>query len=262
MVGLITSEFSLVSRALSQPSPDNVEREQRVSRYGGTYIYNVVPTKHILADEGSYFVASNNQSALTGTTNTAFSATNPTISIFNSDSLGNPSSKRIYLDYVYLINGGTAFTNATSNTGTFCAVTIDSQDGATGGTLLTPNCTNMDVGNKSLATVRVGALTVPTASANARTIVGQRLVRCPVSATALTLANLDQFLFNFGGVDIAMALPNQASPTVEASVVGRTINLPPVVIGPGQSAWVYVFSVAGGAVAAGNFVPEIGWWER
>jgi hypothetical protein len=219
--------------------------------------------QHALSDEGSYFVANNGQTAITGQTNTAFTATAPTVSIYNSDSGGNSSSKRIYLDYLYLINGGTAFSNATSNTGTFCAVVTDTQDGVTGGTLLTPANTNTDLSQRaSVAVIRVGALTAPTASANSRTIVGQRLVRLPVSATALTLANVDQFYFNFGGVEANLVLPNAASATLEANAVGRIIPLPAISIGPGHSAWIYVFSVSGGAVTAGNFIPELAWWER
>lgn len=264
MPGLQTqsSMFGAVARALPLPTVDGVEGELRTSRYRDLLVNNLIPTKAGLTGEGSYFVTNNGQTAITGQTDTAFTATHPTIAIYNSDTASNPAAKRLCLDFIYLLNGGTAFSNATSNTGTFCAVTIDAQDGVTGGTLLTPNNANMDSGTKSLAVIRAGALVAPAVTAAARTIVGQRLVRCPVSATALTLANLDQFLFNFGGVDISMALPNGASATLEANVVGRTINLPPIEIGPGHSAWIYVFSVAGGAVTAGNFLPEIGHWER
>jgi hypothetical protein len=263
MTGLITSSFGLVGRALPQPTTDNVEREVRISRYGDCYAYNVVPTKHVLDDEGSYFIANNGQTAISGQTQITFTATAPTISIFNSDSAGNPSSKRIYLDYNYLVAGGTAFTSGgTGNVATFVAVTLDSQDGVTGGTLLSPVCANMDTGTKSVAIVRFGALAAPAVTANARTIVGQRLVRCPVTTATLSLANVDQYLFNFGGVDFSMALPNAASATLEANAVGRTVNLPPVVIGPGQSVWVYVFTSTSVSVTPGNYFPEIGWWER
>ena len=254
----------LVARALPQAAADGPESERTVrgGRYGELSMLSMVRKAHLLAEEGTYFTANNGTTGITGQTDTAFTAIHPTISIYNSDSPGNSQAKRISLDYIHLLSG-TAFTNATSNTGTFAAVVTDSQDGVTGGTLLTNNCVNQDVPkSSSVAIIRVGALVAPTASASSRTIVGQRLVRAPVSATALTLANLDMFHLNFGGVEPNMALPNAASATLEANVVGRIIPLPPVVIGPGQSAWIYVFSVSGGAVTAGTFLPELGWWER
>jgi len=257
----------LVQRALPYALTDGPEAERflRLSRYGDIYIHSLIRKQHLLADEGSYFVTNNSSTAITGQTNTAFTAVNPTVSIFNRGSPTDSQAKRIYLDYIYLLNGGTAFTNATSNTGTFCAVLLDSQDGVTGGTALSPLSVNQDISPaNSIASIRVGALTAPTGTAALRTIVGQRLVRAPVSATALTLANLDFFYFNFGSVEptATMVPATSSTATLEVLPVMRHINLPPIVIGPGQSIWFYIFSVAAGAVTAGNFLPEIGWWER
>jgi len=265
-MSLETIMQGIVSRFLPQPQADNQDDILRLSRYKDAYILPVVRKNHALADEGSYFVTNNAQTAIAGDTSVAFTATKPTIWIFNSDSPGNQSAKRIHLDYIYLLSGGTAYSNATSNTGFFCAVVIDNPSAATtGGSDLTPNivCPNIDVSKKaSIATVRYGALTAPAATQNARTIVGQRLLRAPVSGTAITLANVDQFMLNFGGVEPNLALPNAASATVEANAVGRMLHLPPVVIGPGQSAFIYLFMVANSAGVGGTMYPEIAWWER
>lgn len=259
-------EKGLVARMLPVPNLDsqNVDVPWRVGRYNEGYVLSLIRKHHLLADEGSYFVFNNAQSGITGQTNTSYTATAPTISIYNGDIQGNVQSRRVYLDYIHLLNGSTAFSNATSNTGTFLTVVLDTQDGVTGGTLLSPANPNQDAtaAPACKAIVRVGALTAPALTAAAQTIIGQRLIRLPVSSTALTLANVDQFHFNFGGVEAGMALPNQASATLEAYAVGRVLNLPPVVIGPGQSAFIYVVSIAGGAVTAGNFLPEIGLFMR
>jgi hypothetical protein len=252
-----------VQRSLPTPDVDNTEADARWSRFGGLYMVPHIRTQHILADEGSYYVANNNsQTAITGQTDQLFNALKPTVSIFNKDKAGG-TGKRLFLDYLYLVAGGTAFTNATSNTGTFLAIVIDDTDrgiGSTGSPLTTFN-PNQDSGVTSQALVRCGALTANAASQNARLIVPQRLLRLPVSATALTLANVDEFYLNFGGVEVPAASPVQASATLEATKVSRTIALPPVIVGPQQSCLIYVFSVAGGAVTAGNFLPELGWAE-
>lgn len=255
-----------ISRALPQADTDNDPGVVRLWRYGEVATVGIIRKQHALADEGSYFITNNAQTAITGQTSTAFTATAPTLMVVNTDSANNSNNKRIHLDYAYLINGGTAFSNATSNTGTFIAVVVDSvQRYTSGGTNLSANIVspNADAASRaSIAAVYCGAIVASAAAATARTVVGQRLLRAPVSATVLTLANLDQFKFNFGGVEAAPANSVQASATLEATMVDKTIALPPIVIGPGQCALIYVFSVAGGAVTAGNFVPELGWWER
>src|SRR4051812_26565418 len=192
----------LASRGLPQPVPDTQEQEMRFDRYGGISTAPVVRKHHTLADEGSYFVANNLQTAITGQTSTSYDATKPSALLINTDSGSNPSAKRIYLDYIMLLNGGTAYSNASSNTAIFWGLAMDSGNRySSGGTQLTVNNPNNDVAQAaSIAKAYAGAL-VTTSAIALRTILGQRLMRAPVSATALTLANLDQFFFNFGGVE-------------------------------------------------------------
>ena len=54
-----TSEFGLVGRGLPQPLADGLEGEVRLSRYRDAMVANLMATKHMLADEGSYFVSTN-----------------------------------------------------------------------------------------------------------------------------------------------------------------------------------------------------------
>jgi len=251
-------------RMLPIPSPETVEQALRLSRYGELHTIGALRKQHALADEGSYFTTHNNQTAITGPAGSAFSATAAMLLIFNGDSASSLTAKRLYLDYVALLNGGTAMSNSTSNTGTFWALAIDSGNRySSGGTNLTANIvnTNRDVSVSSNASVYFGAVTATAANA-ARVLVGQRLFREPVSATALSLANMDDWLFNFGGVEGGPAHPAGSSGTVQANIAHKTFNCPPLVIGPQQSLVLYMWLTANSGQTAGTFFPELGWWER
>lgn len=268
-MGLESLLRGVVSR--SQPSPvgESQRSTARLGRYGELYVSALGRKQHLLADEGFYFVANNAQTAITGQTDTAFTATHPTLMVVNTDSPGNPTAKRIYLDYAYFLNGGTAFTNATSNTGVFGAVVLDTAARYTsGGTEISSLIVGANIdgpARSSIAKVYCGAIVASASGSTARMVVGQRLLRMPVSATALSLANVDEFFMNFGGVESSVPpaqATSAASATLEANKVARALSLPPLVIGPGQSVLIYLFAVAGGAVTAGNLLPEVAWWER
>lgn len=252
----------LAARLLPQANPDsqNIDIAGRGGRYGEVGMLSFVRKAHVLADEGSYGILNSVQTAVTGQTTTAFDATKPSLLLFNSDAVGG---KRLYLDYIHLINGGTAYSNATSNTAMLWSVAVDTGNrlSSAGTTLTQANPNNDLAATVQPVTGTAGAIVTTTATA-LKTIVGQRLMRAPVSATALTLANVDEFHFNFGGVEAAFASPIQASATLEATMVNKTFAGPPVVIGPQQSLLFNIACVAGGAVTAGNFVYEVGFWMR
>lgn len=256
---------AIISRVLPQANPDsaNVDDSLRGARYGELYTFPISRKQHNLADEGSYFTANNLQTAITGQSSTAYDATKPSLLLVNTDSLANQAAKRIYLDYIMLLNGGTAYSNATSNTGIMWGASMDQGNRySSGGTQLTTNNPNNDVAKASSVALAYAGAIVTTTAQSLRTIVGQRLMRAPVSATALTLANLDQFFFNFGGVEGHPANVPQASATLEATVVSKSFNGPPLIIGPNQSLLFNINCIAGGAVTPGNLIYEVGWWER
>src|SRR5438876_7865380 len=98
------------SRSLPQPTPDTQDVDGRFGRYGDQYTIGLIPNYYALADEGSYFVATNPTigTGITFSVNTATTAaladTLPGLVIQNSDA--TPSStigKRICLDYIKLI---------------------------------------------------------------------------------------------------------------------------------------------------------------
>src|SRR6266853_934272 len=171
----------LVSRALPSLNPDGANNDValRLDPYGGAYTQPLVRKTHNLADEGSYFVTNNAQTAIVPTYATAFSATTPFITIYNNSTL------RAYLDYLALVNV-VAGTCSTAIGYTALAIAVDTGNRySSGGTNLTANIVNCGasaIGNPGL-TIFCGAITA-TAAVAARNIVGVRNIRPGVS-TAL-----------------------------------------------------------------------------
>jgi len=77
----------------------------RGGRYGEQYVLPLIPTKHLLADEGSTSSPTNPTpgTALAYNIQAAFSDTVPLFYVQNNDSKANPFGKRLYLDYIKLI---------------------------------------------------------------------------------------------------------------------------------------------------------------
>jgi len=170
-----TQEIGFVSRALPAPQSDGSEREQRLGRYGGVYTYNIVPSKHVLADEGSYFVTTTTTpgTAFAYNVQASFSDTVPLIYIFNKTLPADSANKRIYLDYIKLI----VTVIAASGVQAFYAVKTDAVArslSTNNTTALTPVSPNADVGGSSIATVNAQssgtASAIAAASANARVV--------------------------------------------------------------------------------------------
>jgi len=255
----------ITGRQLPAPTIDGQESETKArgGRYGELYNQPLVRKTHNLADEGSYFTMNNAQTAITGQAISALDLTKPSIVIFNSDSVGNPLAKRIYLDYIALSAGATAYSNGVSNTITYAHIATDNVNRySSSGTALTVNNPNQDGPIRaSVALGYAGAIVTTTASA-LRHLSGYRIFRLPVSATALSLANVDRWMCNFGGVEPVVDQQTQLSATLEATAVARNLCFAPVIIGPGQSFLFYITSIANSAPVGGTLNYEIGYWER
>lgn len=246
----------LVARVLPTTNPDssNTDVALRVGRYGEMAVLPYVRKQHLLADEGSYFVANNNQSGATEANNTSFSPTQPFVLIQNTDIVGG---KRIYLDYIVLnttVAGGATSGLAVIN----AAVVIDGVlRYSSNGVLLTPNSPNMDLTVGSIALVACGTISATGASPRVRTICGLRTLR-PTATGAQADVVGEMKLLNFGSVEGATGSVTLAN----ANVLPQAF--PPIIIGPGQSAMLYVWqagtSVSGNVPAA--YSVEVGWWER
>jgi hypothetical protein len=265
-MGIASSIFGLVSRALPQPTSDNVEGEWRLGRYRDGMVINLVPTKHGLADEGSYFTTNNAQTGIIGPNSpTAFSDINPSVImvIANADSPGNAASKRICIDQFTLLCTA-AGAAASGLTFLNFGWTTDNGDRYTsGGTDITPNIVNinMDVAPRSsIAKVRFGAITPTAATGSRRTVVGQRMFRPLNTATAMLVAQ-DFFLMTFGAVEPNFG-PQTDLSTAKTSAGTWAFPLPPIEIGPGESALLHTWSPGAALTTGVTFLPELYWFER
>src|ERR1700687_302848 len=137
----------IASRAKPQAQPDGAKDGVpfRTGRYQEEMNLAMVPKSHLLADEGSYFVASN-PTAGTGVASAIAPTlapligsqdTKPFFCYQNTDGIGG---KRTYFDYIRF------------------------RDTATGGSAITPVSCSMDDGGKSVGTMSAGAVTVATTS--------------------------------------------------------------------------------------------------
>jgi hypothetical protein len=244
----------LVQRVLpSAPNADSQNNDVAVRQwsYGELATQPMIRKSHALADEGSYFIANNVQTAQNRPIGTSFSAIVPWFIIQNQS-----QSNRLYLDYL-AITAVTATTAASAAVATFLAIVIDSTlRFSANGTALTPVNPNMASVNASGAAIWSNggsALAATAASAAARTLVGQRILRPAASATALSVVG-DFHLLTFGGVEGAAG---QTAAT--ASIMPQ--NLPPVIVGPGMSAVIYTW-LSATTPAAGTDIGEIGFFVR
>lgn len=244
----------VIARALGTVQSDspNADAPVRLLSYGEVAVQPVVRKAHLLADEGSYYVTNNAQSGIATTYGTSIAATSPFILVQNQ------TLNRLYLDYITL-TAQTAGACTTAVGYIAAGIVIDNIIRyVSGGTNLTPNLVspNMAAGAPGGVQVYCGAIVAAAASAAARTLVGIRNIRPGVSSTIINVAG-DVHLLNFGGVEGAM----------NGNIVIANPNLiptplPPVVIGPGHSALIYLWYPLLTAPSAATFVPEIGLWVR
>lgn len=245
------------SRALPQAvGADTNPVNQRADRFGDTYVNSRVPTRHIIADEGAYFSATNptiGTGIQLAANVTSFSDTNGIFVLQNTDGVGG---KRCYLDYVRLWVSGTA---PTATTNMFFMVRTDTINRvpttAANRTLLTANNGNMDSGTAAVTNAfsfaNAGAMTVPASSSSSR-VAARSMI-----ATSLGITG-DQYTVQFGTVD------QQGGTSLTAvratACANLNVHAQPVIIGPGQSAVVHMWWLTAATTAA-TFEFDIGWWE-
>lgn len=239
--------LGVVNRSLPGASTDNQQATVRLSRFNETVVQAALGAKLTpLADEGSYFTATNATlgTALTGTAApTAFSATVALMSLYNSAATGG---KSIYLDWL-LLSPKAAGTNGTNFSFAMSGDRINRY--SSGGTAITPVNPNMSSDATSLATLHVGAITAAAAGTSVRRL-AHGILRTVIKVIG------DQYLFTFGGSQPALAgIPLEG--TTQAAL---HVPCPPVVLGPGHS-WLFHEIAAAQSVAA-TWEFSMGWWER
>ncbi|PWT71920.1 MAG: hypothetical protein C5B60_10325, partial [Chloroflexi bacterium] len=102
-----------------------------------------------------------------------------------------------------------------------------------------------------------GAITATAPSPLVRTVCGLRSIRPGVSTTVLNVVG-DQYMLNFGGVEGNVASGGGAA----ANPFSTMQSLPPVILGQGHSALIYIWFPVMSAPSAATFAPEIGFWVR
>jgi hypothetical protein len=219
-----------------------------MSRRGELIVQDLGKPRMSLANEGSYFVATNPTpgTGIAGIAATgAFSDAESTLLVRNDASVG--SGKRVFLDYLK-VTVTAAGANGTDHR--FVSKLDKATDRYTsGGSSITPVNPNIDDTNTASATVRFGALVTTAASSNAR-LVGGGLIR-----NVITVAG-DQYTFDFGGSPASAAAHAIAGTAIAQIVIPHA----PVVIGPEQT---FVLSLHGTAQSgASSYEFELGFWER
>lgn len=266
MPGPITFIKGLVSRELPSPTADGFEAVPRLGRYRDMKVESGWPGKQLLCDEGAYMVAG----MLPGATAlqigiiATYVATSCPIVLYNSDV--GPNGKRIYLDYVRF-RIATAGTNGTDLK---YAVVLDNINRipttlalvsapANLTAYLSPTfCTNMGAPNKAaglpyfaISTAAGTPPTVPAAGPNARTIIGEGSLRSQIVVVK------DEYTLVFG--DGSFQSGTGPALTTAAKIMQGN---PPVVIGPGQTMLLNLWSTANDTAGNALDALDMGWIEK
>lgn len=237
------------NRELPGAQVNNILQPFRTSRYMEMYGQLMGGSKlTALADEGTYFTATNATlgTAITGTAApTAFAATVALMSLYNT-AVAGAGAKSIYLDWIQL-EVRAAGTNGTSFQ---YAMSIDAGNRFTsGGTAITPANANTNSTNATGATLNVGALVSTAASAG---------VRRPKAGMVRSVIKVigDVYLFTFGQSNASMA-GMVLEGTAQAAI---PVHCPPVALGPNST---FLFhEVAPSQSVAATYEFSMGWWER
>ena len=237
---------------------DGSDIRARLSRYGELGVPAVVSTKQGLVDEGSYYVCTNPVPSTVlaygnAGSQASFSDTVPFLQIVNFGNFGDSSAKRVFPDYLKVIQiGGTA---PASTTSVQLAAVLDNQVRlSTSGTpaVHTPYNTNQDLGAaKSGAQVIVytGAVAaIPVRSGSARLVGRAQLKGGP------TLV-LDEYSVTFGINDA------QGAGGYLTTVAAYSARMPPIALGPNSSLTFHLW-MPGAAPNAFSYEYELGYWVR
>lgn len=246
----MTAPTIVVRHAKPSVTAEGSEASQRGSKYGDLTVQPLINKNHLLADEGSYFVATNP----TPGTGIAF-AVNASVSetagyflaVINGSSQGDPSAKSIYLDYLRLIP---TVAPASGTSGRFFWKSDVAAKYTSGGSTLTPVNPNSGNGNTSVASVKAGALTTAAASGVAR------LLSHGVLRGAIPVVN-DEYVFDFGGAEVA----GGSMITSGTNVQRMGIPVPPIVVGPGMMVGLQLWFPSNSATGLSAEL-ELGFWER
>lgn len=238
--------YGITRRAQPTKTADASQQQVRVGGYGDIYAFQMGDDHVALADEGSYFTATNPTAgtAITHATTGAFSATAALFCLSNGDSEGG---KRIYLDYVNLLVVGTPTTASSAE----LLITIDNTNRfSSGGSTITPKNVNMDSSTATIATLNFGAVVLTAASGSVRQIHRAKLK----TQAAPCLVAGDVISTSFGG-DV---MNTGAAAGSTAQILAQRLG--PCIIGGGDSINFHVWYPS--VTVAPTFELSMAWWER
>ncbi len=227
---------------------------------GASKVGNIWSTNYGLADEGSFYVATNPTvgTAIAMTTSVVddaatASATHaqnvPYLYVQNPGGIGSTNAPSLYVQYIKLFSrvGDQAWTSATQ---ALFSVRTDSTGDrrTTRGTTLSKFGANTNLGNNSVADWTAGANVTSLPSAASGRINTHGLIQSTIPLAGST------WIFTFGDV----SMPTNFG---YASVINSlTIPCPPLVIAPGWSMQLDLWATA--LAAAPTFEVEVGYAER
>lgn len=241
--------YGVTNRALPGIVQDNTLGVARLGRYGEVMHQTIASGKqHPLADEGSYWVATNPtiDTGIAGVTASQTAAdTTPTLFIRN-----NSTTQNLYLDYIKL----QVTAAGTNGTDFRYAVKIDKGVSryTSGGSTITPVNPNTNIGTATApsATVKFGALTCAAATSD------MRIISSGVLRTGVIKVIGDTYLFTCGGAMSATGVTGVAG-TAVAQVV---VSLPPIVLGPSDQLFLNEYATSQTVGASYTF--DLGFWMR
>jgi hypothetical protein len=243
---------AFASRLLPAPAADGTVVNLRASRYGDISAQAIITKKHVLADEGTYFVSTNPTpgTAIAGPIISAFSATGPWFIFQNNNPVGGP---RAYLDYLKIIvsiaaaSGSTFYMSAIRDQ-ISRALTSDNT------TTATPVNVNGDSGVQSKCIFKYCATTINVAAA----ATPQAAVVARASMGGLTIPG-DEIVMDFGATDPS---PYPGLTAVQAVAGGRKVSIcPPVIVAPQQQVLFNMWEVGNSGTGL-SYEFELGHWER
>jgi hypothetical protein len=246
---------ALVQRLLPAPSTASgpeADKALRCGPYGDLKVESIWPTEHLQADEGAYMVAcmAPGQAVINTGIAAAYNAVAPTLVLFNNAPLGGPNlypkyfrmgvsvipSSAANVQFSLVVDPANRQPAAAYVTNT--AGTVGPGTGAANkGYRSQISCVNMNVNPQingiaylpNGTTSDAAGITVPSASAGARIIVGNGMLKysAPIA--------LDQYTIQFGGTD--------RGGTIQAAAALCKIveHAPPVVVGPQQTMLLYLW---------------------
>lgn len=247
----LVSLYGAASRARPSKYSDQATAPVRLTNRGDLVVQSLSGTKmHALAQEGSYFVATN-PTVATGIAGIAaadgYNAAETLFLLYNQATAAE--GIEVCLDFLEL----QCTVVDTGGTDIRFDHHIDTGDRFTsGGSNITPVSPNMNSSASAKGRLRFGAVVSSSASSSVRYLGGRQL-----SSTDL-VAN-DLMYFSYGG---STSFSNQNSNLTEEVTLSRFwhVSCPAVVLGPGQS---YLFTInCASQTGAATWTFNAGWWER